>query len=250
MELNHVALISQNHVERNLERIYTLCTLATKFIRRKSDYNRDNKWPLILTFLCIWYAAYHLWIKHAFWHIQTDCIILYDSYCMTHIRWLISESTREKSNILCSWRDNIFWAVEFCLGRKKKERISSLFGKKQHQIWSGTCLPYSEVPNWSEPRYPHLYAWRIYHSDQSWDQWTLSTVLFTSPTTCYPIARNPIDPITKSFNFCFFIVIVSFSNLVGHKQLSPKQQSHCFPRSLKLYFYHVIHSLSIIAYES
>ena len=42
-----------------------------------------------------------------------------------------------------------------------------------------------------------------------------------------------VDSITKSFDFCFLIAIVSFSNLVGHKQLSPKQQSHCFPRSLK-----------------
>ena len=52
----------------------------------------------------------------------------------------------------------------------KKDGSPSLFGKRQHQIWSGTFLPYSEVPNWSKPRFPHLYAWRIYHFDQQWDQ--------------------------------------------------------------------------------
>ena len=154
----------------------------------------------------------------------TVWLIFYDSYYLTHF-WHAESRTYCVLGVIIS-----FEQVEFCLGRKKKERISSLFGKKQHQIWSGTCLPYSEVPNWSEPRFPHLYAWRIYHSDQSWDQLILQTYSHHLRLS----SQTSIDPITKSFNFCFFIVIVSFSNLVGHKQLSPKQQSHCFPRSLKL----------------
>ena len=125
----------------------------------------------------------------------------------------------------CFWCDKIFWAGECCLVRKKRKESLPYLVKDSIRFDPVLVFLILKYQTGQSP------DTLIYMLDEFFT--LINGGIYTSVLFNTQEQPTSVDPITRSFNFCFLIMIVSFSNLVGHKQLSPKQQSHCLPRSLK-----------------